>query len=1274
MRRRRPCGRRSVTGDLRHGVFLVALCLQVPPFPSMRPTAGDLVKWAQEYQASLPNASSELELDQDFSEAAPAPEEDAAEAAEAPGAVEAPGVEQAPGAALAPGAEQVPGAALEPGAEQACTVSPKPEVKRGMAVINSYPTTCNSIQYPNDCDEYYECVGDVCHPCISGVLEHCIPLPAACTKPQEEEKVLAQLCPNEIFQQCTSGDQCPESMECVQGGTGCKCIEETQCLWQGNCTDKASMANMCSKELKSGGLCKGDTECAIEDVCVDLEAEELHPFRGEANEMERQRQIDDEMAIQGSRMAFLLNMFMEGGEAQTVTKVDMARELGFNDQEINYELTKAGFNKHLGTHKVIKVAKKSFDAGHNYNCQDGLPDAWSEKKASHCCAVQKVGCDLLEKDMKAVVGGAPLGVDKVGTEIAEADENSQAALEADVYDEVLAPLAYAGAQPWGIKNCEDTDGGALDAWGDGCSWYTARQGRECGDHDSLDFNANGMCCACGGGGTSNDGPMCADTCEPMEMIANGVCEDGGLRSASGRCAYGTDCSDCGPRGEKSATADWDDFLRVANGRTLFKRRKNVKFDKGMDCCPIPAIDFEITVRVGVEHYEHMMDKQDEFRMQVERGEWFMPEKMSEILAPGGGEEDADALAKAALQREQLVKERMHFTEIRGACALGKSELETDEGQVNMIMIDSKSRCEFECGMSPNCYAYEWCFMKFTCNHYYGSDIRSADKRYRKNYVCGINNRILAADAVPKPSVAKEEIFKVFRGACATDGLKAKRNAGVYAGVNAFSVGNCQAQCRQQKGCAAYQWCDEKDECKHFMGIPVDGADPKFRVHYICGINMEFAQALSDLDKSTESSYSGDSVSDNVDPNAMDPARQSDEDFKVYDGACSESKNGMETDRGQILQADIEDASMCRSRCKDTVLCAAWQWCSPRMQCKFYLAVKIRGADQTYTKNYVCGIKKWYGQEQMNSIEDEVQPEQEFGQRARDETEFTAVVTMKSNCDMFGLTLSDSTGVIKMVNTHPSFLVGAWNLRDASEESDVETYAIPMERQTSQFGISGATVVVNVSKSEEERLGPKSAITIPQKVGKGGKGGKDSKGGKGGKGGGGAKKLKIKEGQFVQRVCIVEPGRARFCSRQPDVEGIIEKLKYRGYGVCPCCLHDERFFPGAVKKDFRDWFPKNESEEEVDPHVGILSSKRIFLSQFGNDGDAIPGEEPVEGEEGAAAEEVQPPGGEEGAAAGEIQPPGAPAKTDGVPVDAEGAPMSEDQMKEAEAEQEIAALP
>jgi len=52
--------------------------------------------------------------------------------------------------------------------------------------------------------------------------------------------------------------------------------------------------------------------------------------------------------------------------------------------------------------------------------------------------------------------------------------------------------------------CADTSNGLGDRAGDGCEWYAADNQAWCGQYDTLDFVANEMCCACGGG---SSGPL-----------------------------------------------------------------------------------------------------------------------------------------------------------------------------------------------------------------------------------------------------------------------------------------------------------------------------------------------------------------------------------------------------------------------------------------------------------------------------------------------------------------------------------------------------------------------------------------------------------------------------------------------------------------------------------------------------------------------------------------------------------------------------------------------
>ena len=67
--------------------------------------------------------------------------------------------------------------------------------------------------------------------------------------------------------------------------------------------------------------------------------------------------------------------------------------------------------------------------------------------------------------------------------------------------------------------CEDTSLGFTDAWGDNCDWYASNPGF-CGEYDDADFSANSDCCTCNGG----TGPwnLQAQTPQPLTLIANKV--------------------------------------------------------------------------------------------------------------------------------------------------------------------------------------------------------------------------------------------------------------------------------------------------------------------------------------------------------------------------------------------------------------------------------------------------------------------------------------------------------------------------------------------------------------------------------------------------------------------------------------------------------------------------------------------------------------------------------------------------------------------------------
>ena len=60
-----------------------------------------------------------------------------------------------------------------------------------------------------------------------------------------------------------------------------------------------------------------------------------------------------------------------------------------------------------------------------------------------------------------------------------------------------------------------------DSAGDGCAVYWMTKSSECGNYDDQDFNANTMCCACGGG--LQNSAACTDTASGATDTANFDC-------------------------------------------------------------------------------------------------------------------------------------------------------------------------------------------------------------------------------------------------------------------------------------------------------------------------------------------------------------------------------------------------------------------------------------------------------------------------------------------------------------------------------------------------------------------------------------------------------------------------------------------------------------------------------------------------------------------------------------------------------------------------------
>ena len=91
--------------------------------------------------------------------------------------------------------------------------------------------------------------------------------------------------------------------------------------------------------------------------------------------------------------------------------------------------------------------------------------------------------------------------------------------------------------------CENTNGDALDSFGDNCNYYTMSP-FECGYtyYDTLEFTVADMCCACGGGtlsSTSNTCRDCHNVCSSQDVSCHISCDN------SQDCAVSSD-SDCNP--------------------------------------------------------------------------------------------------------------------------------------------------------------------------------------------------------------------------------------------------------------------------------------------------------------------------------------------------------------------------------------------------------------------------------------------------------------------------------------------------------------------------------------------------------------------------------------------------------------------------------------------------------------------------------------------------------------------------------------------------------
>jgi len=128
-------------------------------------------------------------------------------------------------------------------------------------------------------------------------------------------------------------------------------------------------------------------------------------------------------------------------------------------------------------------------------------------------------------------------------------------------------------------SCLNTDNGAEDSAGDGCEEYEDEGGKDeegdCGAHDDDDFEANKMCCVCGGGATKVDGKL-KETCV-FKTIEESECPStsGGIEA---------DYLECNEEGLQHGDFCWvqDEDYPLIDG--------SIGSDEGIDCCSAAFCD------------------------------------------------------------------------------------------------------------------------------------------------------------------------------------------------------------------------------------------------------------------------------------------------------------------------------------------------------------------------------------------------------------------------------------------------------------------------------------------------------------------------------------------------------------------------------------------------------------------------------------------------------------------------------------------------------------
>merc|ERR1719215_1296697 len=119
---------------------------------------------------------------------------------------------------------------------------------------------------------------------------------------------------------------------------------------------------------------------------------------------------------------------------------------------------------------------------------------------------------------------------------------------------LLATLGFEPVFAQDQKACTDSNNGATDMYGDGCTWYDSNRGG-CGDYDDSDFTAHIMCCSCSGGS------------QTTTIAFDGFCRYGNNQKDPFRdfVAAGVDACREACRSERDCTAyAWDNSLTYCN--------------------------------------------------------------------------------------------------------------------------------------------------------------------------------------------------------------------------------------------------------------------------------------------------------------------------------------------------------------------------------------------------------------------------------------------------------------------------------------------------------------------------------------------------------------------------------------------------------------------------------------------------------------------------------------------------------------------------------------